>query len=63
MRTARDHCAARANRVFSADENTVINKSKNDLTLLLYKIADCVRTAFRPCTIGDSRGRLSSAQS
>jgi hypothetical protein len=58
------HCAlARANRVFGTDEkrirtkNTVLDKSNNSLGLVLYTIADCARTAFRPCAIGDPRGR------
>jgi len=58
-------CAlARANRVFYTDEkhirveNTVMTKSKGGLGLFLSKIADCVRTAFRPCAIGDPRGRF-----
>jgi hypothetical protein len=44
--------AARANRVFCADEkrirteNTVMDKSKNGLGLFLYEIADCVRIRF-----------------
>jgi len=43
--------AARANRVFRADEkrirteNTVIGKNKNSAGVL-YKIADCVRMCF-----------------
>ena len=55
--------AARANRVFRADEkrirteNTVMVKSNNDLVLFLSKITDCVRTDFRPRAIGDPRGR------
>jgi hypothetical protein len=55
--------APRANPVFCADEkrirteNTVIDKSNNGLGWLLYKIADCVRTASRPRAIGDPRGR------
>jgi hypothetical protein len=50
------HCdelrAARANRVFRADEkrirseNTVMDKSNNSLGLLLYEIVDCVRMCF-----------------
>jgi len=49
----------------------VMDKNKGGLGLFLSKIADCVRTAFRPCAIGDPRGRaavrasadnLSSAQ-
>jgi hypothetical protein len=58
------HCAlTRANRVFRADEkrirtkNTVMDKGK-DCAGVLYKIADCVRTAFRPHAIGDPRGRF-----
>jgi hypothetical protein len=45
---------ARGNRVFCTDkkrirtENAVMDKNKDDLALLLSKIADCVRTAFRP---------------
>jgi hypothetical protein len=55
--------AARANRAFGTDKNiltksTVMDKSNNGLGLFLYKIADCVRTAFRPCAIGDPRGRF-----
>ena len=44
--------ATRANRVFRTDEkrirpeNTVMVKSKFDLGLSLYKIADCVRMCF-----------------
>jgi hypothetical protein len=44
--------AARANRVFHTDEkrirmeNTVIDKSKNGLGLVFYKIVDCVRMCF-----------------
>jgi len=47
------HCAlSRANPVFGTDEkrirtkNTVIDKSKDSLGLLLSKIADCVRMCF-----------------
>jgi len=55
--------AARANRVFWTDknirpENAVMDKSKDSLALLLYKIADCERMVFYPFTIGDPRGRL-----
>jgi hypothetical protein len=48
-----------------------MDKSKGGLGLFLSKIADRVRTAFRPCADGDPRGRaavrasadnLSSAQ-
>jgi hypothetical protein len=39
-------------------KNTVLDKSNNGLGLHLYKIADCVRTAFRPYAIGDPRGRV-----
>jgi hypothetical protein len=55
--------APRANRAFCADEkhirteSTVMDKSSNVLGLVLYKITDCVRTDFRPCAIGDPRGR------
>jgi hypothetical protein len=35
-----------------------MDKSNNGLALSLYKIADCVRTAFRPCAIGDPRGQV-----
>jgi len=66
---ASGHCAlSRANPVFGTDEkrirakNTVLDKSNHGLGVLLSKIADCARTAFRPCTIGDPRGRLPSAQ-
>jgi hypothetical protein len=58
-----DSRAARANRVFCTDEkhirteNAVMDKSKGGLDSFLSKIADCARTAFRPCTIGDPRGR------
>jgi hypothetical protein len=51
MRRA-DLRAARANRVFGTDEkrirtkDTVMDKSKHDLGLLLSKIADCVRMCF-----------------
>ena len=44
--------AARANPVFGTDEkrirpeNTVIDKNKDSLGLLLYKIVDCVRMCF-----------------
>jgi len=44
--------AARANRVFGTDKkrirakNTVLDKSKDGLGLLLYKIVDCVRTGL-----------------
>jgi len=44
--------AARANRVFRADEkrirteNTVMDKGNNGLGLFLFKIADCVRMRF-----------------
>src|SRR5450759_3084766 len=60
-------CALRAPTVFCVriktirTQNTVMDKSK-DSAGVLYKIADCVRTAFRPCAIGDPRGRFSSAQ-
>jgi hypothetical protein len=46
--------AARANRVFRADEkrirtkNTVLDKGNYGLGLVFYKIADCARTASRP---------------
>jgi len=57
-------CAlARANRVFHADEkrirmeNTVMDKSRGGAGLFSSEIADCVRTASRPCAIGDPRGR------
>jgi len=55
--------APRANRDFFTDEKhirkeiTVMDKSKTRLGLSLSKIADCARTAFRPRTIGDPRGR------
>jgi len=44
--------AARANRVFCADEkrirteNTVMNKNKGGLGWFLYKIVDCARMCF-----------------
>jgi len=44
--------AARANRVFCADEkrirteNTVMNKNKGALGWFLYKIVDCARMCF-----------------
>jgi len=44
--------AARANRVFRADEkrirteNTVMDKGNNGLGLVFYKIADCARMCF-----------------
>jgi hypothetical protein len=44
--------APRATRVFHTDEkrirmeNTVIDKSKNGLGLVFYKIVDCVRMCF-----------------
>jgi hypothetical protein len=53
---------SRAPTVFSARiktiraENTVMDKIK-DSARVLSKIADCVRTASRPCAIGDPRGR------
>jgi hypothetical protein len=56
--------APRANRDFGADKKrirtkiTVMDKSNNGLGLFLYKIADCVRTAFRPYAIDDPRGRF-----
>jgi hypothetical protein len=57
-RSAPGHCAlARANRVFGTDEkrirtkNTVMVKSKDDLELFLYEIADWARTGSRPRTI------------
>jgi hypothetical protein len=62
MRAA-DLRAARANRVFRADEkrirtkNTVMDKGSNSSGLLLSKIANCARTAFGPRAIGDPRGR------
>jgi hypothetical protein len=34
------------------------DKSNDGFGLSLYKIADCVRTAFRPCAIDDPRGRF-----
>jgi hypothetical protein len=55
--------AARANRVFCTDEkriraeNAVIVNAKQGVEVL-YKIADCARTAFRSCAIGDPRGRV-----
>jgi hypothetical protein len=59
---ARPLRALRANPVFGTDEkrirteNTVIDKSE-DSAGVLSKIADCAWTAFRPCAIGDPRGR------
>jgi hypothetical protein len=44
--------AARANRVFCADEkrirteNTVTDRTRDDMGLVLSKIADCVRMCF-----------------
>jgi hypothetical protein len=38
-------------------ENTVLDKNKHSAGVL-YKIADCVRTAFRPYAIDDPRGRF-----
>jgi hypothetical protein len=61
--------APRANPVFWTDEkhirpeNTVIDKSKDGLELFLSKIADCARTASRPCAIGDPRGRAAGRAS
>jgi hypothetical protein len=55
--------AARANRVFCADEkriraeNTVLNKSM-DSAVVSYKILDCARMEFHPRAIEDPRGRL-----
>jgi hypothetical protein len=55
--------AARANRVFRADEkrirteNTVIDKYKNS-TRDSNKIAECARAASRPRTLDDPRGQL-----
>jgi hypothetical protein len=55
--------ALRANRVFCTDkkrirtENTVTDKY-NDSAWVLYKIVDCMRTAFRPHAVDDPRGRL-----
>jgi hypothetical protein len=64
MHAKSGHCAlARANHVFGTDEkrirtkDMVMDKSNHGLGLLLSKIADCARTAFRPCAIGDPRGR------
>jgi len=58
------HCAlARANPVLGTDEkrirtqNTVLDRSNSSLGLFLHTIADCARTAFRACAIGDPRGR------
>jgi hypothetical protein len=55
---------SRAPTVFSVriktirTENTVIDKNKDDMGLLLSKITDCVRTAFHACAIDDPRGRF-----
>ena len=55
--------AARANRVFCADEkrirteNTVIVNHKGSAGVL-YKIVDCARMDSYPCAINDPRGRL-----
>jgi hypothetical protein len=55
--------AARANRIFCTDEkririeNTVVVNTKQDAEVL-SRIADCVRTVFRPCAIGDPRGQF-----
>jgi hypothetical protein len=38
-------------------KNTVMVNSKQGAGVL-YKIADCARTAFRPCEIDDPRGRF-----
>jgi hypothetical protein len=58
-------CALRAPTVVLVRINTirtkttVMDKSNNRFGLSLYKIANCMRTAFRPCAIGDPRGRVS----
>jgi len=55
--------AARANRIFCTDEqriraeNAVMVNTKQSVKVL-YKIADYAWTAFRPCVIGDPRGRV-----
>jgi len=53
----------RGNRVFCTDEKRI--RTENAVTVnakqgveVLYKIADCVRTDFRPYAIGDPRGQL-----
>jgi hypothetical protein len=57
-------CALRAPTTFSVriktirTENAVMDKSNSGLGLLLYTIADYVRTGFRPCAIDDPRERL-----
>jgi hypothetical protein len=56
--------AARANRVFRADEkrirteNAVPDNDDNSLGLSLSKIVDYTRMAFHPCVIDDPRGRF-----
>jgi hypothetical protein len=35
----------------------VTNKNRDSSGLFLYKIADCMRTDFRPYAIGDPHGR------
>jgi hypothetical protein len=44
--------------LFIRIKNTVMNKNKGSLGWPLHQIADCVRTDFCPCAIGDPRGRL-----
>jgi len=39
-------------------ENAVMDKNKDSLGLLLYKIVDCERMSFYPFTIDDPRGRI-----
>ena len=55
--------AARANRVFCTDEKRI--RTENAVRVnparsagFSYKIADCLRTASRPCAIDDRRGRV-----
>ncbi len=56
-------CALRAPTGFSVriknirTENPDMEKNK-DSAGVLYKIIDRARTAFRPCAIGDPRGRF-----
>jgi hypothetical protein len=56
--------AARANRVFCADEkriraeNTVMDKSKDDMGFFYPRSPIACGCAFHPRAIGDPRGRL-----
>jgi hypothetical protein len=57
-------CALRAPTLFCVriktirTQNKVMVKSDKGLELFFYQTADCVRTRFRPCAIGDPRGRI-----